>query len=219
MRALVTCCLLGAGCVQEYDVDVYATLPAIPLACETTGASHLALVVHPVDEAEFTLEADGCSDQLAGQSGVSGIYLQIPRLTAGYHRLDATITDADGQPIGAISQPFSAAKQQTIVAFARPDLPGWPTSTIAVAVAGCAAGGPVAVVDLSATLSTETVPAAHARVSCPASGPATMTVPRGPVTVDAVGTDGQGKSCWSGTAQADVLADTPIATSLARSCP
>lgn len=219
MRTWIPLALLAAGCVQEYDVDAYATLPAIPLACETVGASHLAVVVHPVDEPVFTLAADGCSDQLAGQSGVAGLYLQIPRLTAGYHRLDATISDAAGDLLGAISQPFSAARQQTVIAFARADLPGWPTSTIAVALAGCAAGGPVAAVDVAATLAGEPAPAAQARVRCPAGGPVMMTVPRGPLTVTAVGSDGDGNACWSGTAKADVLGDTPIATPLARSCP
>ncbi|HUJ60439.1 MAG TPA: hypothetical protein VLX92_18185 [Kofleriaceae bacterium] len=206
-----------AGCVDEYDVDVVATLPQIPAACETLGAAELALDIRPTDEPAFTLTAAPCSDQLGGED-LAGFSATISRVTAGFPRVVATISDGSGAPIGSISTVFSTQKP-LVLAFQRGDLPGWPTAAISVAVAGCAPDGPVARVALSATPALASVPSATATIDCTAPAPAALTVPVGPLTLSAIGTGSDGSACWAGSLDATATDAAALAIALTRSCP
>ena len=217
IRAALLCTTLAA-CVDEYDTDVWAVLPAIPEPCEALGAARTAFEVQPLDEPPFELAAAPCSDQVGGHD-FGGFHVTLERMTAGYHRIDVVITGADGGLLGKISRPF-AAGQPLLVPFARGDLPGWPTATLEVEVPSCTPGSPIRSVELAATPAMSAAPTARAHLACTtASAPVELVVPVGPVTLTGSGTGTDGTLCWSGTLDASAPAATPWIVPLTRSCP
>lgn len=209
--------VLATGCVDEYDVDAWAVLPQIPQACETLDAVRATFEVHPLDEPAFTMVAEPCSDNVGGHS-FAGFHVQIGRLTSGYHRLDVAITDESGATVGQVSRPFSASQPLGVV-FARGDLPGWPTASIDVALPGCAPGSPIRTVVLTATPALAAVPTVAKQLACTAPAAVTLTVPVGPVTLEALGAADDGQACWSGQLDATAPAQAPQIVPLTRSCP
>jgi hypothetical protein len=218
MRAGLVCVMLAA-CVDEYDTDVWAVLPAIPQPCEALGAARTAFEVQPLEEPAFELTAAPCSDQVGGHD-FAGFHVQIERMTAGYHRIDVVITGEDGGLLGKISRPF-AAGQPLVVPFARGDLPGWPTATIEVEVPACAADSPIRSVELAATPAMSAAPTARTQLACTAvaAAPVELVVPVGPVTLTGSGAGTDGTVCWSGELDASAPAATPWIVPLTRSCP
>jgi hypothetical protein len=221
IRAGLLCATLAAcvaACVDEYDTDVWAVLPAISQPCEALGAARTAFEVQPLDEPPFELAAAPCSDQVGGHD-FGGFHVTIERMTAGYHRIDVVITGAGGGLLGKISRPF-AAGQPLVVPFARGDLPGWPTATIEVEVPACAAGSPIRSVELAATPAMSAAPTARVQLACTAApAPVELVVPVGPVSLTGSGAGTDGTVCWSGTLDASAPAATPWIVPLTRSCP
>jgi hypothetical protein len=193
-----------AGCVDEYNVDVYAILPQIDNACLLLDAASLRLDVEPLDGARFAVTASPCESQLAGQN-IAGFHVQLEELTAGYHRMTATVDDGDDAPVGAIALPFSAARPVTIP-FARADLPMWPTATLAVSLTGCTGDA-----HLAGTLALAMDPSIVVALTC--DSPAMIVAPRGPLAL-AVTAD-----CATGTDQIEVVDDETVSIAMTRTCP
>ncbi|TMQ03835.1 MAG: hypothetical protein E6J90_52740 [Deltaproteobacteria bacterium] len=173
--------------------------------------------MHPLDEPSFTLVAEPCSDDVGGH-GFAGFHVRIARLTAGDHRLDVAIRDANDATLGQISRPFSP-HAPLAVPFLRGDLPGWPVAAIDVRIPACAPGSPIHAVVLTATPALASLPAAAMQLTCAAPAAVTLTVPVGPVTLAAVGIAADSQACWAGERDASAPAEAPVTVPLTRSCP
>lgn len=199
--------LVVAGCATQHDPDVYVVLPDVPQACATLDAAQLALDVATVQGEHFTIVSQACSSRLANQD-VSGWQLELDRLADGYHRLTARIIGANGEAIGTIDQPFTAAAP-VIVGFGRADMPGWPTAMITLMPPACES------LHVTATPDKEMKPVVDTVVPCSAP---VLAIPRGPtkLAVAIHTSDGQ---CSLASTETFVLANAAVNLMPTGSCP
>ena len=215
---MVAVAVAAPGCVAEHDVDAYIVLPDVESACQMLGAQAADVTVETLDGEVFDMRVEPCLPQLAGEPA-SGFHALIERLGPGYHRVDATIVDPDGNELGARSLPFPV-DVPLVVALTRADLPGWPRVAIDIAVPACVAGGELAEVRLVAAPPDSEQPEVDEIVPCDGGTAATrrITVPRGPIEVSAEGRRLDGTPCWTGDTKSLALDGVVLEVELARSC-
>jgi hypothetical protein len=198
--------LLASACATEVDVDVIAVLPFIEVhdtlggpprtVCELAEARALALrVVGP--EESLAVLAGECAWH-AGYAQYGFFAARLERLADAYHRVDAVVLGDGEREIGRRALPFDPSAGPLVIAFARADLPGWPTAALAVELPACASGG-LARVRVQVLPDQAIAPAADAIVDC-ADPAVELVAPLGPALVTGEGFAGDGAPCARGAA-------------------
>jgi hypothetical protein len=221
----------GPGCVDEHDVDVFVVLPQISGVCGLAGVARADLALSGPGPEAFQIRSDRCGP--IGDGTYDGFQqapdgpLRFERLAGGFFELTVTLRDADGAYRGHRTLPFDARTTPLVIPMDRADVDGWQTERARVAVPTCAEARDLASVTLTLTPDGAARPLPDATIDCAAAGPqieaqteAQIEVPRGPLSVHALGRLAGGAVCYE--AMLDAVVDPAhdrVILPLTRTCP
>jgi hypothetical protein len=224
-RWLVAACAVagGPGCVDEHDVDVFIVLPQVPGVCGLAGVARADLALSGPGPEAFHIRSDSCGPigdgTYDGFQQAPGGPLRFERLAGGFFELTVTLGDADGAYRGHRTLPFDARTTPLVIPLDRADLDGWQTQPARVAVPTCAEARDLASVTLTLTPDGAARPLPDVTIDC-AAAEASVVVPRGPLSVQAVGRLASGAACYQ--AMLDTVVDAAhdrVTLPLSRTCP
>ena len=221
---LVAACAVAApGCVDEHDVDAFVVLPQIAGVCGLAGVARAELAVSGPGPEAFRIRSESCGP--IGDGTYDGFQqapdgpLRFERLAGGFFALTVTLRDADGTYRGHRTLPFDARTTPLVIALDRADLDGWQTGLAHLAVPTCAEAPDLASVVLTLTPGGAARPLPEIAIDCAAAA-ATTPVPRGPLSVHALGRLASGAACYQ--AALDTVVDAAhdrVTLPLTRTCP